>query len=135
MGWNKRQVFTVHEDCCQHMELWRSTDKDYRSKQKWTDALQKLAQKYSSDSNSILKKITSLRSYFHKEHSKFINKNVIQDPTMCSLQAGWHTSNSYLCWNQIFQGLEDTINNNDVSIIIMQIHNRMCSRLCHSSGS
>jgi hypothetical protein len=115
MEWNKDQCLQFIEDYRLYPELWPSTDKDYKNKQKRTDALQKLAQKYSSDSKGILKKIKSLRSYFHKEHSKVLNKKVVRELMMYSVQAGLHTSNSCLFWKQISQGLAD---NNDVSFII-----------------
>jgi hypothetical protein len=75
MEWNKDQCLQFVEDYHQYPEMWLSTEKDYKDKQNQHDTLQNLAQKYSWDPKSILKKIKSSRSYFHKEHFKVINKN------------------------------------------------------------
>jgi hypothetical protein len=44
------------------------------------NALQELGEKYLMDSKSILNKIKSLRSYFHREHSKVLKKKSGSSP-------------------------------------------------------
>jgi hypothetical protein len=115
--WSGMKCLQFIEDYRLCAELWHSTDKDYKNKQKRTDALQKLAQKFSSDSKSILKKIKSLRSYFHKEHSNVINKK-------SGSGADGVFSSSWFAYKQLLFILEsdfprtgrDTINNNDVNV-------------------
>jgi hypothetical protein len=62
------------EEYSKYTVLWRSLDKNYKNRKERRSALQELGEKYSLDSKSILNKIKSLRSYFHREHSKVLKK-------------------------------------------------------------
>ena len=62
------------EEYRKYTVLWRSVDKNYKNREERRSALQDLGEKYSLDSKSILNKIKSLRSYFHREHSKVLKK-------------------------------------------------------------
>jgi hypothetical protein len=46
--------------------LWRSSAKNYKSREMRTNVLQELDEKYLMDSKSILSKIKSLQSYYYR---------------------------------------------------------------------
>ena len=54
--------------------LWRSSDQNYKNCQMRSNAFQELGTKYLLDFKPILNKTKSLRSYFHCEHAKVLNK-------------------------------------------------------------
>ena len=62
------------EEYRKYTVLWRSLDNKYKNLEERRSAPQELGEKYSLDSKSILNKIKSLRSYFHREHSKVLKK-------------------------------------------------------------
>jgi len=74
MDWTKEKTleFIGHYKQCRL--LWCSSDRNYKHKQLRSRALRELAVKYNCDTRAVLNKIKSLRSYFHKEHSKISNR-------------------------------------------------------------
>ena len=72
--WNVDKTLQFIEDYRQHTVLWCAGDKNYKNREMRRDALQILGEKYSLNSKAVLNKIKSLRSYFHREHSKVIKK-------------------------------------------------------------
>jgi len=70
----KKKTLDFIEEYRKYTILWRSSDKNYKNREERRSALQELGEKYSLDSKSILNKIKSLRSYFHREHSKVLKK-------------------------------------------------------------
>jgi hypothetical protein len=72
--WSSEKTLDVIEEYRKYTVLWRSVDKKYKNWEETKSVLQELGEKYSLDSKSILNKIKSLRSYFHREHSKVLKK-------------------------------------------------------------
>ena len=70
---NEKKTLDFIEEYRKYTVLWRSSDKNYKNREE-RSALEELGEKYSLDSKSILNKIKSLRSYFHREHSKVLKK-------------------------------------------------------------
>jgi len=72
--WSSEKTLDFIDEYRKYTVLWRSVDKNYKNREERRSALQDLGEKYSLDSKSILNKIKSLRSYFHREHSKVLKK-------------------------------------------------------------
>ena len=72
--WSSEKTLDFIEEYRKYTVLWHSVDKNYKNREERRSALQVLGEKYSLDSKSILNKIKSLRSYFHREHSKVLKK-------------------------------------------------------------
>ena len=72
--WSNEKTLEFIEEYRKYIVLWRSSDKKYKNREERRSALQELGEKFSLDSKSILNKIKSLRSYFHRERSKELKK-------------------------------------------------------------
>jgi hypothetical protein len=72
--WSNEKTLDFIEEYRKYTVLWRLSDKNYKNREERRSALEELGEKYSLDSKSILNKIKSLRSYFHREHSKVLRK-------------------------------------------------------------
>ena len=74
MDWNTEKTLDFVEEYRMCSVLWHSLDQNYKNRQMRSNALQELRTKYLLDSKSVLNKIKSLRSYFHREHTKVLKK-------------------------------------------------------------
>jgi len=72
--WSSEKTLDLFEEYRKYTVLWHSLDKNYKNREERRSAVQELGEKYSLDSKSILNKIKSLRSYFHREHSMVLKK-------------------------------------------------------------
>jgi len=71
--WSSEKPLDLIEEYRKYTVPWRSLDKNYKHREE-RSAVQELEEKYSLDSKSIVNKIKTLRSYFHREHSKVLKK-------------------------------------------------------------
>jgi hypothetical protein len=72
--WSSEKTLDFIEEYRKYAVLWRSLDKSYKSREERRSDLRELEEKYSLDSKLILNKTKSLRSYFHRIHSKVLKK-------------------------------------------------------------
>ena len=103
--WGGKKTLYFIEEYRKYTVLWRSFGKNYKSREERRSVLQELGEKYSLDSKSILNKIKSLRSYFHREHSK---EKVDHPLTKYIVQIGLRIGIRSLCCKVIKQGKEKT---------------------------
>ena len=64
--WSSEKTLDFVKEYRKYTVLWRLVDKNYKNREERRSALQELGEKYSLDSKSILNKIKSVRSYFHR---------------------------------------------------------------------
>lgn len=71
---NKENIINFIEDYKQLPVLWQVNLKEYSNKEKRSDAMKYLCDKYKLDIKMCKNKIKSLRSYFSKEYQKCLKK-------------------------------------------------------------
>ena len=106
--WSGEKSLDFIEECRKYTVLWRSFGKNYKNREERRSVLQELGEKYSLDSKSILNKITSLRSYFHREHRKVLKEKVDHPLAKYIVQVGLRTDICPLSCKVIKQGKEKT---------------------------
>nr|CAI5841796.1 unnamed protein product [Callosobruchus analis] len=95
MDWNNDKTIEFIDSYRNFTCLWRSEDPNYKNRIIRNDAVQELGTKYSITPKQVLNKIKSLRSYFHKEHTK-VTKNKSGSATSDTYKSSWFAYTSML---------------------------------------
>lgn len=95
MEWNNEKTIEFIDSYRNFTCLWRCEDPNYKNRIIRNDAVQELCTKYSITPKQVLNKIKSLRSYFHKEHTK-VSKKKSGSATSETYKSSWFAYTSML---------------------------------------